>query len=361
MSDIRFNRWLHQSGTGGVYQDGNGRVGIGTSVPTSALDVQSGSIKIGSNTLSSSGVSTFTNLVVSAGTTSAPSISPSGDSNTGIFFPSADTVCIGEGGAEVLRVDSNGRLGVGTINPLKTLDVRGEATFGVGITTGDLNWGKDTYQQVYTFSGITGGSTTIPADGVVLLANPNANPSNTRVGGIVFGNKVSGTTVTGNAGIKGAIESYTNTNVVNAADTGGYLRFQVKPDNGELGVQMQLNSNGNLLFNSGYGSAATAYGVRAWVRFNGSGSNSTNQTISGSGNVSTVFKNGTGDYTVNFTNAFVDANYAVTHAAGIQGVNWGIHLRHNSVAPTTSAYRFKNVTPADSDTDAPFANLAFYR
>ena len=39
MSDIRFNRWLHQSGTGGVYQDGSGRVGIGSSTPTDALDI----------------------------------------------------------------------------------------------------------------------------------------------------------------------------------------------------------------------------------------------------------------------------------------------------------------------------------
>ena len=125
MSDIRFNNWLHQSGTGGVYQDSSGRVGIGTSIPTSALDVQSGSIKIGSNTLSSSGVSTFTNLVVSAGSTSAPSISPSGDSNTGIFFPSADTVAFAEGGTEVLRVNSSGYVGVGTDNPDKKLVVKG--------------------------------------------------------------------------------------------------------------------------------------------------------------------------------------------------------------------------------------------
>ena len=39
MSDIRFNRWLHQSGTGGVYQDGSGRVGIGSSTPTEALNI----------------------------------------------------------------------------------------------------------------------------------------------------------------------------------------------------------------------------------------------------------------------------------------------------------------------------------
>ena len=39
MSDIRFNRWLHQSGTGGVFQDSSGRVGIGSSTPTDALDI----------------------------------------------------------------------------------------------------------------------------------------------------------------------------------------------------------------------------------------------------------------------------------------------------------------------------------
>jgi hypothetical protein len=61
------------------------------------------------------GVSTFSSgIVVSAGTTAAPAISPSGDSNTGIFFPSADTVCIGEGGTEVIRVDSSSNVGIKT-------------------------------------------------------------------------------------------------------------------------------------------------------------------------------------------------------------------------------------------------------
>ena len=59
-------------------------------------------------------------------------------------------------------------------------------------------------------------------------------------------------------------------------------------------------------FNSGYGSVATAYGCRAWVNFNGTGT----VAIRASGNVSSITDNGTGLYTVNFTTAMPDANYA---------------------------------------------------
>jgi len=63
-----------------------------------------------------SGVSTFsTGIVVAAGSTSAPSISPSGDSNTGIFFPAPDTIAFAEGGVEGFRLDSRSNLGIGTV------------------------------------------------------------------------------------------------------------------------------------------------------------------------------------------------------------------------------------------------------
>ena len=68
--------------------------------------------------LNVSGVSTF-----AAGSASTPSISPSGDSNTGIFFPSADTIAFAEGGVEALRINSNANIGIGTANPQYALDV----------------------------------------------------------------------------------------------------------------------------------------------------------------------------------------------------------------------------------------------
>ena len=65
-------------------------------------------------------------------------------------------------------------------------------------------------------------------------------------------------------------------------------------------------SGDDFQFNSGYGSVATAYGCRAWVNFDGRGSDG----IRESGNVSSITDNGTGDYTVNFTTAMPDSNYS---------------------------------------------------
>ena len=47
MSDIRFEGWLHRSGTGGVYQDSAGNVGIASTQPKTRLDIQNGAFQIG--------------------------------------------------------------------------------------------------------------------------------------------------------------------------------------------------------------------------------------------------------------------------------------------------------------------------
>jgi hypothetical protein len=54
---------------------------------------------------------------VPAGSASTPSIYPTGDTNTGIFFPAADTIGFAEGGAEVMRVASDGCVGIATTTP----------------------------------------------------------------------------------------------------------------------------------------------------------------------------------------------------------------------------------------------------
>jgi hypothetical protein len=105
----------------------------------------------------------------------------------------------------------------------------------------------------------------------------------------------------------------------------------------------RFDTSGNLQFNSGYGSVATAYGCRAWVNFNGTGT----IAIRGSGNVSSITDNGVGMYVVNFTTSMPDANYCAT--VGVQaraGNNDNSNYLFNSisgasvstVAPTASAY-----------------------
>lgn len=120
---------------------------------------------------------------------------------------------------------------------------------------------------------------------------------------------------------------------------------------------------GTLQFNSGYGSVATAYGCRAWVNFNGTGV----VAIRASGNVSSITDNGTGDYTVNFTTAMPDANYAVTTVnnqdSGQTAARcFAIHAATDAGTPTTmttSAVRL--FVRAASNADSSTCNVAIFR
>lgn len=67
---------------------------------------------------------TFTTAIaVPAGSVSDPAIYSAGDTNTGIFFPAADTIAFTEGGVEVMRIDSSGNVGIKTTTPTAPLTV----------------------------------------------------------------------------------------------------------------------------------------------------------------------------------------------------------------------------------------------
>jgi|TARA_B100001939_G_C16777434_1_gene545394 hypothetical protein len=124
-----------------------------------------------------------------------------------------------------------------------------------------------------------------------------------------------------------------------------------------------IDNSQNLKFNSGYGSVATAYGVRAWVQFNGTGT----VAIRASGNVSSITDNGTGDYTVNFSSALPDADYTsvascCADSAPVQRVaimNFAGVINQN-VAPTASACRF-STTQVGATADVEFVHFLAIR
>ena len=76
--------------------------------------------------------------------------------------------------------------------------------------------------------------------------------------------------------------------------------------------------SGNINFNGWLNDDGTEnYKCRAWVNFNGTGT----VAIRASGNVSSITDNGSGDYTVNFTIAMVDANYSAVCSSSSEGAS----------------------------------------
>jgi len=122
-------------------------------------------------------------------------------------------------------------------------------------------------------------------------------------------------------------------------------------------VRAILDTSGNFKFNSGYGSPATAYGCRAWVNFNGTGT----VAIRASGNVSSITDNGTGDYTVNFTVAMSDGNYSQSgFARSTGGVGDFFISTTSSGVKSTSQFRVYVRFPTGAS-DSPEICCNFYR
>jgi hypothetical protein len=84
-------------------------------------------------------------------------------------------------------------------------------------------------------------------------------------------------------------------------------------------------------------SAGTQIGTfcRAWVNFNGTTNVGGFCTIRASFNVTSVADNGTGDYTVNFTNAMPSANYAVVGGSG-NGTTFSFITPNAGIKTTTA-------------------------
>jgi hypothetical protein len=129
-------------------------------------------------------------VVTGAGTVSAPVYSTTGDTNTGIFFPAADTIAFAEGGAEAIRIDSAGQLHLGNTTPTDGHTSSSQFFFGL---TGNLFAQRATglgiggtylleNQYVKQSTGDFAYTTSAPASRITLFQNQ-----------IIFSNSASGT------------------------------------------------------------------------------------------------------------------------------------------------------------------------
>lgn len=147
--------------------------------------------------------------------------------------------------------------------------------------------------------------------------------------------------------------------ITTASDTNTGIFFSTADtiDFAEGGVATgQFDSSGNFKFNSGYGSVATAYGCRAWVNFNGTGS----PAIRASGNVTSITDNGTGNFSVVFTTAMPDVNYAASIAAGDAGVNTAKQM-FGTYSLTTASLSFVSTNYQNTLQDKDTYLVAIFR
>jgi len=93
---------------------------------------------------------------------------------------------------------------------------------------------------------------------------------------------------------------------------------------------------------------APIYACRAWVNFNGTGT----VAIRASGNVSSITDNGTGNYTVNFTTAMPDANYAWSGSARCPSANGTGIQEYITDSQTSSSLTVRVLQNASSLTQA---------
>jgi len=289
--------------------------------------------------VSTTAVSSTLPVDVPLGAVGTPSLTFTGDLNTGLFSSGADAIDIATAGTRRFGVSSAGELTVYGGN----LTLNGQ---------GDLRLAdSDSSNYVALQAPTTVASNvtfTLPSadgtNGQVLTTNGTGTLSFTAGGGA--SNLADGTAATPSVNFS----SDTDTGVFRAG--ANRLAFATN------GASVGEFDGSNLKFNSGYGSVATAYGCRAWVNFNGTGT----VAIRASGNVSSITDNGTGDYTVNFTTAMVDAN------GSLVGITWrnttstpDYSMQSQMYQSSTTTARVVCYDSANNKEDHAFINVAIFR
>lgn len=385
-------------GTGATASTGSGSVVLATSPTITGATLTTAALN---GTLGATTPST-----VAATTATANSFIPNLATvpTNGLYLPATNSVGFSTNTTERMRIDASGFLGVGMTTSYGKVSIANTAASG-GLhlsnattdTGGYLNStgtselmvsGGASYNSYSAPNFVMNAKTTV-ASGIYFASGATSFWNNT---GLTAGTTFNQTermriTSAGLVNIAGltassAVATDASKNLVSVTNTGtGNNVLATSPTlvTPNLGTPASgtltnctfptLNQNTTGSSGSCTGNAATAtalstasgsapsYSARAWVSFNGSGTPS----IRASGNVSSITDNGVGDFTINFTTAMSDANYAAL--ATLRYVVGGTYIFcniHNTVAPTTTAIRFLSGNTG-AQVDPTIYNVTIYR
>ena len=177
----------------GTLNVANGGTGVTTSTGTTSV-VLSNSPVLVTPTL---GAASATSIANGLGAVATPSYTFTGDLNTGMWSPGADTLAFSEGGVEVMRIDSSSNVGIGTTSPGRKLDVQGSGSITVrsrstdttGVTVGILaaEHASGSSLQVRAGVGFTNLISTGAADPLILSTNSTERLRITSAGNVGIG------------------------------------------------------------------------------------------------------------------------------------------------------------------------------
>ena len=348
-------------GTTAVTIDASQNVGIGTSSPTGRISV------VGSD------AGSLARIDASNGTVKCEMIPYSGLGYYGTT--TSHPVVIQTAGTEKMRIDSSGNVGIGVVPNVwsvgKAIEIGSAGNSILGAGAGNFQL----YSNLYYNGGAKFATAASTFGSSFQMVNSSTYSyfafNTTSVAG------TAGNTATvlervridssGNVGIGTSSPSYTavgrgNLNI--GGTIGGILGFQVggvakgyifrSPSDMQMWCEdavplvfgnnalerMRIDSTGQQSSTIvGFSGTYNEYKCRAWVNFNGTGT----VAIRASGNVSSITDTGVGGYTVNFTTAMPDANYAVTGLCSDISVNGAMV---NTTTLSTSGVTIATRVPA---------------
>ena len=323
--------------------DSAGRLKLGTTTE--------GAVSANNFTIAASG---YCGMTIRSGTSSEGNIffsdatSGSGES-AGIvrYEHNNDSMVFKVNGGERLRINSNGDV----TTTGATSFVRSNAGFtaragdSVGIARANgtpleiSRTGND--GQMINFFRDSTGVAQITWDGSNLTMGPQADPDVLKIGSTITATAKFNVdyTVSGSDYIALFRNNNANSYGVQIKEPSsvntGYPLLSISNNAG--GSHFRVDTAGQVYANSGAGTDKKAYFVRAWVNFDGQGGSAgQNRSIQDSQNVSSVYDNDSGDFTINFTTNMPTSAYAICGMAS----NW--EATNADSYMITSAY--KNTT-----------------